>query len=595
VIKLLKSFVLIGFIGLLVSPILLNPDLDWYKRSSIPSKNEVPDTSFHFDEVAVSSGIAFSHESPILDPKISHIQAQIASMGASVSICDYNNDGWSDLYFTNSRTNTANALYRNEGNGRFAEVGEQMDIANINNQGTGVSMGSVWGDFDNDGYRDLLVYKWGKPLLFRNVDGIRFEDVTEGSGLPPWVNANSAIWADFNNDGLIDLFIGGYYRENIDLWHLQSTNFMQESFEYANNGGRNYLLINQNNGRFLDKTTEMGLSSHKWTLAAGAMDINNDHYPELFIANDYGIDEVWLNIQGKQFKEIGKDMGLGFAPKSGMNISFGDIENHGQLGVYVTNITEDGVLIQGNNMWIPEISDGNLVYSNTARERGIELGGWSYGAQFGDFNNDGFNDLYVANGYISGKKGTSYWYDYSKISGGSKAIIADAKNWPSMEGKSQSGYQQNKIWLNKGHGKFLDASDMLCKDNPRDSRTVALADLWNRGVVDVVVANQNSRPFVYKNSGEKVSNWMEINLIGNQSNRDAIGAKVTLYWRKGEQTQVVTGGIGFSGQNQHRLHFGLGGIKKVEKIMINWPSGIDMNIESPEINKLLTIKEKTRS
>lgn len=591
--KLAKSLVLLVFLALMISPILLRYTYQGINEgSNSPEQANISQSGFYLDEVALASGINFKHQAPLLDQKIAHIMALIASMGASISICDYDNDGWSDLYLTNSLQGTQNALYRNNGTGQFVDVSPQLGLADVNKTGTGVSMGAVWGDYNNDGYRDLFLYKWGKPELFQNIEGREFRNVTASSGLPEWLNANTAIWADFNNDSLLDLFIGGYYRENIDLWHLASTNFMHESFEYANNGGRNYLLINKGDGSFKDVTFSAGLNSRKWTLAAGALDINNDNFPELMIANDYGIDELYLNIQGQTFEEIGKDMELGFAPKSGMNISFGDVENSGQLGIYVTNITEEGVLLQGNNMWMPEIKDDNLVYKNYARSKGIELGGWSYGAQFGDFNNDGFNDLYVANGYISGKKGTSYWYDQSKISGGSKAIISDARNWPAMEGRSQSGYQQNKIWLNDGHGRYIDVSEKVCEPNPKDSRAVSLADLWNRGVLDIVVANQNGAPFVYKNNSVPGNHWIDVDLIGTVSNRDAIGARVEVIWDDQRQMQVITGGIGFSGQNQHRLHFGIGKSAGIDKLIVYWPSGAISTVLKPDIDRLHTLKEQ---
>ena len=128
-------------------------------------------------------------------------------------------------------------------------------------------MGAVWGDFDNDGYEDLLVYKWGRPELFHNDDGKGFTRVTEKAGLPQWINANSAIWLDYDRDGRLDLFIAGYWPDDVNLWHLKTTRIMPESFEYANNGGRKYLLRNRGDGTFEDVTEKMGIESTRWTLA----------------------------------------------------------------------------------------------------------------------------------------------------------------------------------------------------------------------------------------------------------------------------------------------------------------------------------------
>ena len=540
-----------------------------------------------------SVGIDFRHLCPELDPKLNNIAPQIASVGAAVSIVDFDNDGWNDIYFTNSRTGSLNALYRNLHNGKFENVAPQMGLADVNQKGTGVSMGAVWGDFDNDGFEDLFLYKWGKPELFHNVGGKNFVNITEGSGQPDWVNANCAIWVDFDNDGVLDLFLGGYYDEHIDLSHITTTKIMPESFRYANNGGRKYLFKGLGNGKFKDVTAEYGLTSTKWVLAAGAADLNGDGYPELYVADDYNVDELYINEKGQHFAERGKQAGIGNIPKSGMSVSFGDINNNGALGIYTTNITEPGVLIQGNNYWQPKNtgSGGAPFFVNLAQLSGIENAGWSYGAQFGDLNNDGFIDLYAANGFISAKKGTSYWYDYSKVTGGNSNIIGDAANWPDMQGKSQSGYQQNKVWLNNSNGLFEDVSSKVCPYITFDSRAVAMADLWNRGVLDVIVANQNNVPLIYKNQSQNNNHWIAIDLHGTVSNASAIGAKVELYWDGKKQMQIVSGGIGFSAQNQHRVHFGIGRSTTVDRVIIYWPSGKLYKMENPPIDQLHVITE----
>lgn len=547
---------------------------------------------FYLEPVNKEANIVFRHVSPDIDPKLKHIEPLIASMGAAVSICDFDNDGWNDIYFTNSHAGSMNALYHNLHNGKFEDIALEAGVGDVNKKGTGVSMGAVWGDFDNDGFDDLLLYKWGRPELFKNIGGKKFENVTAGSGLPQWVNANSAIWFDFDNDGLLDIFIGGYYKETLNLDSLTTTDIMPESFRYANNGGRKYLLKNMGGGRFKDVTEAYGLTSTKWTLAAGAADFNGDHYPELFVANDYNVDEFYINEGGKKFVERGSHAAVGRIPKSGMNASFGDINNEGMLGIYTTNITEKGILIQGNNYWQPKSPQSHdPLFVNLAGIAGIENAGWSYGAQFGDLNNDGFMDLYVANGFISARKNSSYWYDYSKVTGGNSNIIGDARNWPDMEGKSQSGYQQDKIWVNNKDGLFEDASGKACPPATYDGRSVAMADLWNRGVLDVVVANQNSAPLVYRNEANNLNHWIDFDLHGTVSNADAIGAKVQIEWDGKRQVQVVTGGIGFSSQNQHRLHFGLGGSDRVDKVTIYWPSGRVDEIQNPGIDKMHIIKE----
>ncbi|HTA84640.1 MAG TPA: CRTAC1 family protein [Silvibacterium sp.] len=548
--------------------------------------------SFYLQDVSRTAGINFVHQAPTLDAKLDGIMPQVASMGASVSIVDFDRDGWPDIYVTNSKEGSKNALYRNMHDGTFKDVASELGIADVNQPGTGVSMGAVWGDYDNDGYEDLYLIKWGRPELYHNDHGHGFTRVSEQAGLPPWINANTAVWFDYDGDGRLDLFVGGYYSEDLDLWHLNTTRIMPDSFEYAKNGGRKYLFHNLGNGKFEEVSAKLGINSRRWALAASAADLRGTGHPDLFIANDYGVSELYLN-DGKQFREAGEQTGVGFAPKSGMNVAFGDILNQGRYSVYVSNISEEGVLIQGNNLWVPKdgtASDG-LKFENLARDLGVELGGWSFGAQFGDLNNDGTLDLYLTNGYVSLDRNRSYWYDFSKVSGGNSTIIGDAKNWPAMDGRSLSGYQQKHVWMNDGAGKFVDVAQAVGVTDTYDGRAVAMADLWNRGALDVVVANQRGPLLLYKNTVSPDNKWIEFDLEGTKSNRSAIGAEVTLFWNGKKQVQEVSGGSGFSAQNQRRLHFGLGNYPQIEKAVIRWPSGTIQTIDEPAPNQLHEVKE----
>ena len=414
--------------------------------------------------------------------------------------------------------------------------------------------------------------------------GEAFTRVTEKAGFPAWVNAGCATWLDFDRDGRLDLFLAGYWDEQLDLWHLQTTKMMPESFEYAKNGGRKYLFRNRGDGTFEDvtaadqaSTATAGRSAPPRPTCAAPV------IPTCSSPTTTASPSCSPTRQGKSFREIGKPTGIGFAPKSGMNVAFGDIFNQGRFSVYVTNISEEGVLIQGNNLWVPKegTSGDSLQYENLASSLGVELGGWSFGAQFGDLNNDGTQDLFLTNGYVSAAKGTSYWYEFSMVAGGNSSIISDAKNWPPMEGKSLSGYQQKKVWLNDGAGHFNEVAQAVGYTDTHDGRGVALVDLWNRGVLDVLVANQRGPLLVYKNTVPAESRWIDFELHGTRSNRSAIGAQVRLFWNGQEQLQEVSGGCGYSAQNQRRLHFGLGKSPRIEKAVIRWPSGHGSNDRGP--------------
>lgn len=548
---------------------------------------------FTLQEVARAAGVDARHEGPTFDDRLAHIMPQVASTGASVAVADVDRDGWQDFYLTNSAEGSANRLYRNRGDGTFTDVAAAMGVADVNVRGTGVSMGSVWGDYDNDGFEDLLLYKYGRPELFHNEGGQRFVPVGAQAGLPTWVNANAATWLDFDRDGWLDLFIAGYWGDDIDLWQLRTTRIMPESFEYANNGGRKYLLRNRGNGTFEDVTAAMGITSRRWTLAVGTADLSGSGYPDIFLSNDYGVSELFVNQGGKRFVDVAQDAGVGRTPKSGMNASFGDVFNDGRLAIYKTNISEPGVLVQGNDLWVPKAgpAPGGLEFDNLASSLGVDLGGWSWGAQFGDLNNDGNLDLYLLNGYVSAGERSSYWYDFSVIAVGHSTIIGDAKNWPAMKGRSLSGYQRKRLWLNDGAGRFTEVAQIVGVTDTHDGRAVALADFGNRGALDVVVANQRGPVLLYRNAVQPGRHWVAFDLEGQRSNRSAIGARVEVRWAGKTQVQEIAGASGFSAQNQRRLHYGLGSSDVVDTVTIRWPSGRRQVIDKPAVDRVHRIKE----
>ena len=378
---------------------------------------------------------------------------------------------------------------------------------------------------------------------------------------------------------------------------------------------RKYLLHNRGNGTFEDVTEKMGFDSHRWTLSAVAADLRGTGYPDIILANDYGVTEYFLNHEGKRFEEVAdktiyRDK-LGRGAKSGMNASMGDILNQGKFALYISNISEQGQLIQGNDLWVPDqgrSAPGDLPhYTNMAHDMGVELGGWSFGAQFGDLNNDGNLDIYLTNGYVSADKDQSYWYDFGKVAGANTAIISDAANWPALGNRSHSGYQSKCLWINDGAGKFTDVSQQVGATDRYDGRAVALADLWNRGQLDVIVANQRGPLLVYKNNVIPENQWIDFQLEGKGkreegkenssfSNTAAIGAQVLLTWNGQTQLQEVSGGSGFCAQNQRRLHFGLGKSPKLEKAVIRWPSGKTQTLDlttTPALTtgKVISVKE----
>lgn len=540
------------------------------------------------DETA-KAGIRFVHRRPTFDPKLAGVEPHVAAVGAGVSVADFDGDDKPDLYFTNSLFGAPNALYRNRGDGTFEDVAASAGLADLNRPGEGVSMGAIWGDVDNDGREDVLVYRYGYLALFKNIDGRTFQDVTAQAGLRRWVNSNGAIWLDYDRDGLLDLYVTAYFRD-VDLWNLTTTRIMQNSFEFATNGGKNLLFRNVGGGKFEDVTDKLGVGSTRWTLAAASADFNSDGWPDIYLANDYGPEELYLNERGQKFTLT--TAGLESESKSGMAVALGDAFNRGRLDAFVTNISERGYIFQNNNLRLNEMTESRR-FRNVA-EGAIADAGWAWGAQFGDFNNDGANELFVANGFISADREKDYWYSMSKIAGANGRFFEDAKTWPPFGNLSLSGYEQSRVYLNRGVAGWMDVAKNVGVTDLYDGRAVAIADLSSNGGVDVIVANQNQPALLYRNYPDTANHWIAFKLIGTRSNRSAIGAEVVIESGNLTQRRVVDGGSGFASQNDRRLHFGLGVREWVDRAVIYWPSGEKQFLLRPRIDGVVTVTEPQR-
>lgn len=575
-----RVLALVVFAGLLAGAHLLDGRTS---RVDAPPVSDGSPVTFRMREVARSIGIDFRHAPFEVDAKLKHIAPHIAGVGAAVSCTDFDGDGWVDLYATTSAFGAPNALFRNLGDGRFADVAANVGLAQVNSR-EGVSMGSIWADADRDGDEDCFLYKYGRPQLFRN-DGASFVDVTQAAGLDRWIHSNTAVWFDYDRDGLVDLYVGGYFRDEFKLWALDDTRIMQESFQFASNGGHNFLFRNLGDLRFEDVTARVGADSTRWTFAAASADFDRDGWPDLYLANDYGPEELFLNRGGKRF-EAAPGL-LDGRSKSGMGVTLGDTDNTGDLSIYVTNITNAGYLQQGNNLRVRSKSGNRFL--NIAKDEVSDCG-WAWGSAFGDLDLDGHLDLFVVNGFVSANTQRDYWYDLGKIAGGHKGVFEDARRWPDFEDKSLAGYERSRV-LVWSEGRLRDRAAAVGVDDLLDGRAVVLADLFNRGVLDAVVANQGQPLLVYRNEVAQPRHWIQFRLVGTKSNTSAIGAEVLLSFAGGRQLQVVSGGSGLSSQNDRRLLFGLGEDRAPSEVRVRWPSGAEQVIAAPAADRLHVLTE----
>jgi len=530
-------------------------------------------SGIEFEEVSASAGLVFHHEAARLDPQLAHIETELSTLGAAVSVVDADADGWVDVYATTSATGASNALFHNQRDGRFQDVAAAAGMADLNRPGEGASMGSIWADLDGDGDEDAYVYKWGYPQLFRNEGELRFADQSASSGLRRWINANTACWIDYDRDGYLDLFTAGYFADDVNLYELEHTRIRQNSFEFATNGGTKRLYRNQGDLRFEERTDLLGPTITRWTLGSAAADFDSDGWIDLYVANDYGPEEYFRNVAGARFEEQ-LDAGLKESSKSGMCVAVGDFQNDGALDTYVTNISKRGYLFQGNNLRRNDLSI-NGKFENLGDAQGGQLAdcGWAWGAQFGDFDRDGWPDLFVANGFLSASQERDYWYQMGKIAQGAGNIFQDVKAWPPIEDRSLSGYERSSVLRNLRGQAWLDVAEKAGVRDLYDGRAVALADLWNRGALDVLVANQRGPLLAYKNVGGTSNGWTGVALHGRAPNISAIGAHVMLHFGARRQCRVVDGGSGFSAQNDRRLLFGIGSETGALTADVAWPSG----------------------
>ena len=536
-----------------------------------------------FEEIAAKAGLSVRHHTRKFPGKTGDVLHMFTSGGAAVAVADYDGDGFEDIFVTDSDAGKPNHLFHNNGDMTFTDVAVKAGVTGGNDP-LSIVADALWFDYDNDGKPDLLVARFGTPILYHNEGNGRFKDVSASSGLKKFGNTIAVIAFDYNNDGYLDLLFGNYFRP-ANLLELKDPHVLPNNLDAADNGGGVTLWRNLGNGRFEEVTEKAGLAKFSgWTLDVGHGDLNNDGLQDLYVACDYGTDHVFLNNGDGTFREV-TEKATGWDTKKGMNVDIADYDDDGWLDVYVTNITDE-YMKECNMLWH---NNGDGTFSDVSKETGTCDTGWGWAAKFADLDNDGWVDLFVVNGLRSAGP-DSYVPLLLPLLTTPNLDLTDVNNWPGIGNRSWSGYQKKKLFHNRHDGTFAEISAQAGVDNDLDGRGIAVADFDNDGRLDLVQANADQPLLFYRNITEKKTNWAEFRLIGVKSNRDAIGTRVRI--RAGDLNQIreVDGGNGYAGQSTKRVHFGLGAATKIDRLDVSWPSGAKETFSAP-VNQITTLKE----
>jgi hypothetical protein len=536
-----------------------------------------------FDDITVKAGVASAHHNRKFVNPYAHIMAGYTALGASAAAADYDGDGFDDLFVTDSSVDGRNHLYHNNRNLTFTDVASLAGIDSGNDLAN-ASADSMWLDFNNDGRPDLFVVRFGRSQLYQNLGGGKFKDVSTAAGIDRYANAITAVAFDYDRDGFVDVFIGAYFQP-VNLFNPDTPRFFPESFETASNGGGVIAFRNDGDGTFTDLTEKIGLKVSGWTLDLGHGDANNDGWDDLYVACDFGTDRFFVNNGNGTFTDI-TEKAIGIDTKKGMNVDWGDFDNDGLLDIYVTNITDD-YMREGNFLWR---NNGDLTFTDVSRETNTYDTGWGWGAKFFDYDNDGWLDLYVTNGWVSAGS-DSYVPDVFEMIIKPDVDLADARSWPPMGTKSLSGYQKKRLFHNERGQAFTDQAPKYGVDSIRDGRGIATADFDNDGRVDMFVANANGQPFLYRNTMPETGHWAEFALTGVTSNTMGVGAQLRVTAGGRTQVRFVDGGNSFGGQGSMRLHVGLGTATTIDQVEVRWPSGQKQTLTNVPVDRLTKIIE----
>jgi hypothetical protein len=508
---------------------------------------------FQLVDVTSQAGIHFQHNSGAYGGKLLP-----ETLGSGCAFLDYDGDGWPDILLVNAmdwpghkRQRSTLHLYRNNRNGTFADVTKSAGL-DIEMYGMGVAVG----DYNNDGFPDILITCVGQNRLFRNTGKGTFVDVTKASGLQgKQAFSTSAIWFDYDRDGLLDLFVCNYVRWSPEHDVFCSLDAKHKSYctPEAYRGDTSWLFHNRGDGTFEDVTATSGIfDSSSKSLGVALFDYDQDGWPDLLVANDTQPNKLYRNLGNGKFKDVAVEVGLAFSAdgkaRAGMGVDVGDFENSGKPGVAVTNFDNEMVGLYR--------ATRTGVFDDIATASGVGLASRNtlgFGCAFLDVDLDGALDLAVANGHID----------------------ETVRNIRGNTGYAQAPQLFLNQILNQGEARFRDVAGEVGGgfDQPRVGRGLAYGDFDRDGDLDILLTTNNGPAFLYRNDQTAGNRSIRFRLEGTKSNRDAVGAVVKIFYNGQMQSRTVRGGSSYLSQSELPVTFGVGKRDQIDRATIDWPSG----------------------
>jgi hypothetical protein len=503
---------------------------------------------FRFTDVTGQAGIQFQHNSGAFGGKFLP-----ETLGSGCAFLDYDGDGWQDILLVNGsdwpghkKRRTTLQLYHNNGNGTFTDVTSRAGL-DVEMYGMGVAVG----DYNRDGFPDILITCVGQNRLFRNTGRGTFVDVTNSSGLGKREGfSTSALWFDYDRDGLLDLFVCNYVKWSPEHDVFCSLDGRHKSYctPEAYRGATCWLFHNRGNGTFEDVTAASGIfDSSSKSLGVALFDDNHDGWPDLLVANDTQPNKLYRNQHNGTFKDAAVEAGLAFSSegkaRAGMGVDVADFDNSGTPGVAITNF---------DNEMIGLYRLSGKSFEDIAPQSGVGIASRNslgFGCAFLDVNLDGWLDFAVANGHID----------------------ETVRNI-----RGNVGYAQPpQLFLNRGKGMFREVAAEVGADfdRPRVGRGLAYADFDRDGDLDLLITTNNGPAYLYRNDQLSGNRSIRFRLVGTKSNRDGIGAIVRVFVGGSIQSRLVKGGSSYLSQSELPLTFGLEKRDRIDRVVIDWPSG----------------------